>query len=159
MDDKLFAEFLLCRGQMHKTNSRSPCVRCNACETSGFLDELIKRKRKSAPPIGLFKTIRKRQPETTPKKHFNYVYLIGDGEYVKIGFSSDVLGRLTTLQSGYPKKLQLLSFVRGDRSIEKNIHRLLLKHRCEREWFRQCDEVIKMFNEVKARIEKREQSI
>ena len=72
------------------------------------------------------------------------IYIISDGELVKIGFSSNVKRRLKQLQTGNPKTLKLIATFdykpRGritERIMERRIHYLLRQFKIRRkgEWF------------------------
>jgi hypothetical protein len=65
---------------------------------------------------------------------------------IKIGVASYAISRLTQLQAGSPKKLELLATFPGDRATETAIHKQLKRHRVRREWFKPVPEVIEMIN-------------
>ena len=72
------------------------------------------------------------------------IYIISDGELIKIGHSQNPHLRLAQLQTGNPKKLKLIKTfewqVKGkltERIMEKRIHYLLRQFKVRRkgEWF------------------------
>lgn len=66
-----------------------------------------------------------------------YVYFIqGDpGTPIKIGYTTDVHGRMDSLQTGNPHRLRLLVVLPGSRQLEVAYHRLLSNDRVRGEWF------------------------
>jgi fumarate reductase subunit D len=68
-----------------------------------------------------------------------YVYVISDGNRVKIGkTTTDPQKRLSTLQTGNPRKLELLHQFecRNPDRLEKYLHKLFASKRERGEWFR-----------------------
>jgi hypothetical protein len=76
------------------------------------------------------------------------VYLVGDGDFFKIGTStkSRLKSRMAAIQTGNPKKLSLYSTVSGGLGLERQIHRRLAKHGMQGEWFCYSDEMFEIFN-------------
>lgn len=72
-------------------------------------------------------------------------FIIGIGtDLVKIGRTTNISGRLGTLQTGSPVKLLLVTTIYGNEAEETAIHKLLSKYREHGEWFRMTDEVIEV---------------
>jgi hypothetical protein len=73
----------------------------------------------------------------------NNIYIIGDGENIKIGVSKNPQRRLKTLQTGHPHKLTLLFSIPSPSAykIEKQLHKMLTDFRVKKtncvrsEWF------------------------
>jgi hypothetical protein len=65
------------------------------------------------------------------------IYLITDGEKVKIGYSKDPLKRLKQLQTGHPKLLRLMKVYNAPNWVEKRIHYIIRwdRTRGRGEWF------------------------
>ena len=64
------------------------------------------------------------------------VYIVGAGEYLKIGFTARPLSsRLASLATGSPHPLVLLALVPGTSQLERWFHSRLRAHRREGEWF------------------------
>jgi hypothetical protein len=64
------------------------------------------------------------------------IYLIGDGKYVKIGYTSgDVSKRLSNLQVGSVAELTVLSQFPGERDDEARLHAEFSDRRVAGEWF------------------------
>jgi len=87
------------------------------------------------------------------------IYLISDGELVKIGYSQNPTKRLNQLQTGHPKKLKLIRTFDyrshgkiTEKLMEKRIHYLLrrFKVRYNGEWFYFSDysELIEIITEI-----------
>lgn len=71
------------------------------------------------------------------------VYFIEDGiDAIKIGYSTDIHRRLTDLKTGSDRHLSLVDYAIGDRSIERELHRLLASERIRGEWFKQTDKTM-----------------
>lgn len=70
----------------------------------------------------------------------SYIYAIkavGTNRY-KIGTTTDLKGRLATVQTGCPYPAQIVATWEGDRRLETAIHRELAEYRRVGEWF-ECD--------------------
>lgn len=65
------------------------------------------------------------------------IYLISDGEKVKIGYSKNPQKRLKQLQTGHPNRLKLIKIWDAEPVKEKLLHRMLwMFHKdCKGEWF------------------------
>jgi hypothetical protein len=67
---------------------------------------------------------------------------------VKIGCAYDPFDRLKTLQSGSPTKLKIEALLKGSYKRERELHKLLAKHRVRGEWFRISPEIEAIIKEV-----------
>lgn len=87
------------------------------------------------------------------------IYIISDGELVKIGYSQNPTKRLKQLQTGHPKTLKLIKTfdyqpqgIMTERLMEKRIHHLLrrFKVRHKGEWFNcnDYDSLINIINSI-----------
>lgn len=70
----------------------------------------------------------------------HFVYFITDGEFIKIGISNNIQKRINSIQTGNPKRLELLrsiecTFESHAINLEKLLHRALSEHRVKGEWF------------------------
>ena len=64
------------------------------------------------------------------------MYIIGAGEYLKIGFTARPLSsRLSSLATGSPHPLVLLAIIPGTLQLERLFHSRLKAHRRAGEWF------------------------
>ena len=64
------------------------------------------------------------------------IYFISDGEYLKIGYTSgDVETRISALQIGNARKLQLVGYIDGGRETEAILHRVFHEFNVGGEWF------------------------
>ncbi len=79
------------------------------------------------------------------------VYFAKCGPNVKVGFSSDVPGRLKSLSTSSPAPIELLGVVPGDFTIERAIHLRLASVRLSGEWFADCDEVRAVLSDIQRR--------
>lgn len=65
------------------------------------------------------------------------IYVVGFGNYVKIGFTAGPLPyRVRALQTACPEKLTVYATLKGDRAAETALHSRFAAHRAEGEWFR-----------------------
>lgn len=69
---------------------------------------------------------------------FVYVIEAMDSRHVKVGFSKKPRERLRELQVGSASPLRLVGSRQGDQSLERQMHRALVAHRVQGEWFA-CD--------------------
>lgn len=96
----------------------------------------------------LAKGILKRKREQSLKEKTEmpyYVYVISDGEFVKIGYSKNPKKRLKAVQSGNPRQLKLVakrevSGRRKAKALEKSLHKQYGCYRKSGEWF--CGSVL-----------------
>lgn len=67
-----------------------------------------------------------------------YVYLITDGEHVKIGVAQNVRGRLSTLQGANARELRVVACIKSSDPyrIESELHQRFQDKRLRGEWFR-----------------------
>ncbi|WP_438278131.1 GIY-YIG nuclease family protein [Nitrobacter sp.] len=92
-----------------------------------------------------------RRPPKARNQKFNQVYFIRCGEFVKIGFTYDVLVRLETLQAATPYTLELLDSFAGGESDEKELHARFAEHRVRGEWFHLAPEIMNHIDLRRAR--------
>jgi hypothetical protein len=67
---------------------------------------------------------------------------------VKIGCAYDPFDRLKSLQTGSPTKLKIEALLKGSTKRERELHKLLKKHRVRGEWFRLCPEIEAIIKEA-----------
>ena len=72
------------------------------------------------------------------------VYFIGsdDHPYVKIGYSDNLVRRLTKMQADSPFKLKVLRQVEGDRTLEKLIQNRFAPFHVRGEWYQRTEVVL-----------------
>ena len=73
-----------------------------------------------------------------------YFVRCGHDGPVKIGYTGDIVQRLTTFGVAWPYPPILLALITGDVAREKQIHRQLLQYRMRGEWFEASDEVLEL---------------
>jgi len=66
------------------------------------------------------------------------IYLIKDGQYIKIGTTIKTAIRLTTLQTGNPRRIAIIAIMHGGETEERLLHRRFARLRVlhRREWFK-----------------------
>jgi hypothetical protein len=78
-----------------------------------------------------------------------WIYFIGDGELVKIGYSADDPGRrLEQLQTGNPRPLRLIAQYRGERYHERYLHQRFDGHHVRGEWFQLTPEILAFLSQT-----------
>jgi T5orf172 domain len=65
-----------------------------------------------------------------------HIYLISDGEFLKIGWTKNVILRREVLQCGNVRELTVLATKPGSQLTEGAIHKALRKYRVRGEWFK-----------------------
>lgn len=69
------------------------------------------------------------------------IYFIKHTEYVKIGYTSDILSRLSGLQVSCPIKLSLLGLIDGTIEDEQDLHKKFIQLKTSGEWFKYTSEM------------------
>lgn len=64
------------------------------------------------------------------------VYIVGFSTFVKIGYTTDLRGRLHDLEEHLPMKLKLFASFPGTVSDERKLHARFAQYRSRGEWFR-----------------------
>jgi hypothetical protein len=79
-----------------------------------------------------------------------YIYFVQgeSGGPIKIGHSIDPEKRIKELQTGYPDMLKLLFMIPGSEERERQVHKMLSKHRLNGEWFRPDAELLEKVQEL-----------
>ena len=75
------------------------------------------------------------------------VYFLLSGQYVKIGMSMNVTGRVTQLQTSSPERIKFIAYIpcgteRDRRGLEAELHDMWAELRSHGEWFRATPELI-----------------
>ena len=89
--------------------------------------------------------LRRHKPST-------FLYCVRCNEFIKIGITSDVSGRITLLQIGNPYKLRLLASWAVEDAIvqEERLHGILGRWYERGEWFKAPDDVVRKLVECKS---------
>lgn len=69
------------------------------------------------------------------------VYFVRSGDTIKIGFTSDLAGRLAKLKTGMAHDPEVMLTIPARPSLEPYFHQKFAKHRINREWFRDAEEI------------------
>jgi len=65
-----------------------------------------------------------------------FIYFVGVGDYVKIGFTKNIRRRLDTFATANPEALKLYYCMKGHREFESYLHGIFSEYRVEgTEWF------------------------
>jgi hypothetical protein len=78
--------------------------------------------------------------------HVYFVQVISSGD-IKIGYSTNIRSRISTLQTSIPEKIKLLGYISGDLGKEKELHKKFRILRLRGEWFRCDSSIIDFLNE------------
>ena len=74
-------------------------------------------------------------------KGVGFIYFVGNGDFIKIGYSQSIGSRLTQLFTSLAEP-EVIWIERGDVRQEKVFHRHFASARVRREWFRKTPELI-----------------
>jgi len=83
------------------------------------------------------------------KKLNSCIYFVSDGEYIKIGITDNIFKRLSSLQNGNPRNLELLGIYSGGIKTEKAVHKKFKSLSCRGEWFKYHADIINHINTLK----------
>lgn len=72
---------------------------------------------------------------SVPRKA-GWIYVIQSGEFIKIGFATDVAKRVRGLETGSPHPIAVLHEMRGTLEDEARFHGRFASYRVRGEWFR-----------------------
>lgn len=70
-----------------------------------------------------------------------FVYFIRSGDFVKIGFATDLPTRLSGIKTSNPNDVELLAKCHGTLETEARFHERFKRHHYRGEWFRYDDEI------------------
>jgi hypothetical protein len=76
-----------------------------------------------------------------PPVQKSHVYIIRQGDYVKIGWSASWRSRVSSIQTSNPHPLEVLAVYRGGPKFERSLHDKFARHHWRAEWFHYCDEI------------------
>ncbi len=80
---------------------------------------------------------------------FVYVFVNYFSNVCKIGYSANPIKRLNTIQTGCPFKLKMIVVVKGNRSVEKALHKKYKKYKTNGEWFNYKEELKEAIEKIK----------
>jgi len=69
------------------------------------------------------------------------VYFFRSGPFIKIGTTTKLKHRLQNVQTSHPTPVVLAGAVRGDKRLERELHRRFATLRVNGEWFREVDDL------------------
>ena len=76
------------------------------------------------------------------------VYFVRDGRAVKIGWALDGKERVKLLQTGNPRKLNLLGTIKGSVLLERALHRHFKRNRIRGEWVTATKKFVDTINSI-----------
>lgn len=79
------------------------------------------------------------------------VYYVDFGEYLKIGYTTNIEKRMIAFRNSHPSP-QLLAMEAGSQSLERARHREFAEHRIEREMFRHCQPIFDHIRSIGGRV-------
>ena len=79
----------------------------------------------------------------------DFVYFIECGDFIKIGFTVSVEGRVRTLATAIPFPLTILATINGSRDTESYLHSRFAEARHKGEWFRKTPELLDYIEHIK----------
>lgn len=87
-------------------------------------------------------------PNLTRLKAAGEIYFLTDGDYIKIGFTTNWDQRSGAYLTHSARKLTLVARIPGTREIEHSLHRRFKSDRTTGEWFRYSDEIWRYLKET-----------
>lgn len=85
----------------------------------------------------------------TLEGQFVYVFVNYFSNVCKIGYSTNPVKRLNAIQTGCPFKLKMVVVVKGNRSVEKALHKKYKKYKTNGEWFSYKEELKEAVEKIK----------
>lgn len=82
------------------------------------------------------------------KKGFIYFATAGDLDHVKIGFTTDLYSRVSTLSTGNREKMHIQESFYSYAEAEKVLHRHFAKDRLRGEWFNLTDDIEELWDDI-----------
>jgi DNA-binding transcriptional regulator YiaG len=76
------------------------------------------------------------------------IYFISHTEYIKIGYTADIVRRLTELQTSCPIKMSVLGLIEGEKSDEVALHERFSHLSSHGEWFHYSSEIEDFINKL-----------
>lgn len=89
-----------------------------------------------------------RAPNLSRLKATGKVYFLSDGDYIKIGFTTNWERRSSVYLTHSARDLTLLALIPGTRESENSLHRKFQKSRINGEWFRRSEDILKFVRET-----------
>lgn len=74
------------------------------------------------------------------------IYFIYDGDYIKIGYTTNIKQRLKNIATANPRKLELVKIIDGDNQLEYIIQEYFSNYHLSGEWFRYEGELYNYIN-------------
>lgn len=84
----------------------------------------------------------------SPKRGYVYFIEARTAGLVKIGYASNPVDRMKSIQGMSPVKVSLVGFMEGDMQDERDLHRRFAEYRSHGEWFRFEGDVYDYIKEV-----------
>jgi hypothetical protein len=67
---------------------------------------------------------------------YGHVYLISDGTFTKVGYSTNPHARVKQLQTAHPNPLKIVALFEAERDMEVLLHEELEAYHVRGEWYR-----------------------
>lgn len=77
------------------------------------------------------------------------VYFVAGGDFIKIGYTSCIEKRFSSLDASVPFDIALEATVPGDRELETSLHRAFAHERVKGEWFRRSDRLASLVAHIR----------
>ncbi len=97
---------------------------------------------RSTPLGALLKNAVEAMERTLVERTGSSVYFVAAGERVKIGWSRNVVARISQLQTANPEPISLLGVMPGGLALERQLHRQFHDARLAGEWFEKTPELV-----------------
>ncbi len=92
-----------------------------------------------------------REHQAYKQRYPGFIYFVQgeSGGPIKIGYTTDIKGRLSSLQTGYPDTLVLLGAFAGNTTDEYSLHEEYSPYRMRGEWFKPAEPILEKIRSLK----------
>jgi len=95
-----------------------------------------------------YNNYKSRERKASKKEKDTIVYFIRSGDLIKIGYTSDLEERKSTLQTNNPTIIEVLKTIPGGRPEEQQLHEKFAKLNKTGEWFYAAQELLDFINTI-----------
>lgn len=104
------------------------------------IEDFIARRNAPAAPAQTPRPVYAAKPSPAERKG-SVVYFFRSGPFIKIGTTMNLKHRLQNVQTSHPTPIVLAGSTKGDKRLERELHRRFAALRVNGEWFREVDDL------------------
>ncbi|MBN9469964.1 MAG: GIY-YIG nuclease family protein [Bosea sp.] len=104
------------------------------------IEDFIARRSAPAAPAQTPRPLYAAKPSPAVRKG-SVVYFFRSGPFIKIGTTMNLKHRLQNVQTSHPTPIVLAGSTKGDKRLERELHRRFAALRVNGEWFREVDDL------------------